>query len=171
MTIPPPAATPPSLAPVTAKPSTTINGRLQRTPDGNYIIGVLNTGTGGTSTVAYVYETASTTVLSSRTVVGQSSTMSVSPDSQSFMAGYTHYDLSTLNVLGQQSTANAPFAIATAFTATNNLGGSVYSPDGTTLYSAFNNAAATTPPPTAASRHADDFRSEEPGDQARHQSS
>ena len=149
VTIPPPAATPPSLAPVTAKPSTTINGRLQRTPDGNYIIGVLNTGTGGTSTVAYVYETASTTVLSSRTVVGQSSTMSVSPDSQSFMAGYTHYDLSTLNVLGQQSTANAPFAIATAFTATNNLGGSVYSPDGTTLYSAFNNAAATTPPPTA----------------------
>jgi DNA-binding beta-propeller fold protein YncE len=149
VTIPPPAATPPSLAPVTAKPSTTINGRLQRTPDGNYIIGVLNTGTGGTSTVAYVYETASTTVLSSRTVVGQSSTMSVSSDSQSFMAGYTHYDLSTLNVLGQQSTANAPFAIATAFTATNNLGGSVYSPDGTTLYSAFNNAAATTPPPTA----------------------
>ena len=65
------------------------------------------------------------------------------------MAGYTHYDLSTLNVLGQQSTANAPFTIATAFTATNNLGGSVYSPDGTTLYSAFNNAAATTPPPTA----------------------
>ena len=48
VTIPPPAATPPSLAPVTAKPSTTINGRLQRTPDGNYIIGVLNTGTGGT---------------------------------------------------------------------------------------------------------------------------
>ncbi len=65
------------------------------------------------------------------------------------MAGFTNYDLSTLNVLGQQSTANAPFAITTAFTVNNNLGGSVYSPDGTTLYSAFNNAAATTPPPTA----------------------
>jgi hypothetical protein len=65
------------------------------------------------------------------------------------MAGYTHYDLGTLNVLGQQNIANAPFTMTTAFTATNNLGGSVYSPDGTTLYSAFNNAAQTTPPPTA----------------------
>jgi DNA-binding beta-propeller fold protein YncE len=149
LTIPPPPATPPSLAPLIAT-ATTVNGRLRRTPDGNYIIGVLNMGSGNTgTTVAYVYEPASTTVLSSRTVTGQSATMSVSPDSQSFMAGYTHYDLSTLNVLGQQSTANAPFAIATAFTPTNNVGGSVYSPDGTILYSAFNNAAATTPPPTA----------------------
>jgi DNA-binding beta-propeller fold protein YncE len=149
VTIPPPPATPPSLAPVIAT-ATTVNGRLRRTPDGNYIIGVVNMGSGSTATtVAYVYETASTTVLSSRTVTGQSATMSVAPDSQSFMAGYTHYDLSTLNVLGQQSTANAPFAIATAFTVNNNLGGSVYAPDGTTLYSAFNNAAATTPPPTA----------------------
>ena len=149
VTIPPAAATPPVLTPVTAKPSTQINGRLQRTPDGNHIIGVLNTGVGGTTTVAYVYEPASTSVLLSRAVPGQSSTMSIAPNSQSFMAGYTHYDMGTLNVLGQQNIANAPFAISTAFTATNNLGGSVYSADGTTLYSAFNTAAATTPPPTA----------------------
>ncbi len=147
--IPPTPATPPAISGATTTKATPINGKLQRTPDGNYIIGVLNTGTGGTTTVAFVYEPASTTVLSSRTVTGQSATMSVAPNSQSFMAGYTHYDLATLSVLGQQNTANAPFTISSAFTATNNLGGSVYSPDGTTLYSAFNNAAATTPPPTA----------------------
>src|SRR5215469_1508477 len=77
VTIPPPPATPPSLAPLIAT-ATTINGRLSRTPDGNYIIGVVNMGSGSAATtVAYVYETASTTVLSSRTVTGQSATMSV----------------------------------------------------------------------------------------------
>ncbi len=148
VTIPPPAATPPSLTPVTAKPSTSINSRLQRTPDGSHIVGVLSTNANA-STVTFVYEPASSSVLNSRTVVGQSSTMAVAPDGQSFMAGFSHYDLTSLNVLGQQNIANAPFTLTTAFTVTNNLGGSVYSPDGKTLYSAFNNAAATTPPPTA----------------------
>ncbi len=72
----------------------------------------------------------------------------MSADGLSFMAGYTHYDLATLNVLGQQSLANAPFATTATFSATNNVGGSVFSPDGSTLYSAFNTAAATTPTPT-----------------------
>jgi hypothetical protein len=39
---PPTAATPPTLAPVTGKPSVAINGRLKRTPSGNYIVGVSN---------------------------------------------------------------------------------------------------------------------------------
>lgn len=146
VTIPPPYSTPPSITAATGT-AASINGRLQRTADGNSIIGVINTGTSPTTTVVFVYQPASTTVLSSRQVNGQSSTMSIAPNSQSFMAGYSHYDLATLNVLGQQNTANAPFSISTAFSATNNLGGSVYSPDGTTLYSAFNNAASTTPPP------------------------
>jgi DNA-binding beta-propeller fold protein YncE len=68
----------------------------------------------------------------------------MSPDGLSFMAGYTKYDLATLNVLGQQSLANAPFATTATFSATSNVGGSVFSPDGATLYSAFNTAAVTT---------------------------
>jgi DNA-binding beta-propeller fold protein YncE len=47
-------------------------------------------------------------------------------------------------VLGQQSLANAPFATTATFSATSNVGGSVFSPDGATLYSAFNTAAVTT---------------------------
>jgi DNA-binding beta-propeller fold protein YncE len=144
---PPTAATPPTLAPVVGKPTTAVNGRLKRTPSGNYIVGLSNINSNA-STIVYVYEPASTTVLQSRIVVGQSSTLSMSADGLSFMAGYTHYDLATLNVLGQQSLANAPFATTATFTATSNVGGSVFSPDGKTLYSAFNTAAATTPTPT-----------------------
>src|SRR5580700_3347239 len=143
---PPAAATPPTLAPVVGKPTTAVNGRLKRTPSGNYIVGLSNINSNA-STIVYVYEPASTTVLQTRIVVGQSSTLSMSADGLSFMAGYSHYDLATLNVLGQQSLANAPFATTAAFTATSNVGGSVFSPDGKTLYSAFNTAAATTPTP------------------------
>ena len=138
--------TPPALQPLVARPTTAFNGKLQRTPDGRYIIGVSSI-TNNTSTVVYVYEVASGTMLQSRTVTGQSSTLSMSPDGSSFMAGFTLFDRGTLNVIGQQSTANAPFAMSGTFSTTFNVGGSVFSPDGTTLYSAFNTAALTTPPP------------------------
>ena len=54
-----------------------------------------------TNTVVYVYETASGTVLQTRASVGQSSTLSVCPDAATFMAGFTLYDIATLNVIGQ----------------------------------------------------------------------
>ena len=142
----PPPATPPALQPLIARPTTQFNGKLHRTPDGNYIVGVSSI-TNNTSTVVYVYEVASGTMLQSRTVTGQSSTLSMSPDGASFMAGFNLYDRTTLNVVGIQSTANAPFAMTGTFSTTFNVGGSVFSPDGTTLYSAFNTAALTTPPP------------------------
>ena len=142
----PPPATPPALQPLIARPTTQFNGKLHRTPDGNYIVGVSSI-TNNTSTVVYVYEVASGTMLQSRTVTGQSSTLSMSPDGASFMAGFNLYDRTTLNVIGIQSTANAPFAMTGTFSTTFNVGGSVFSPDGTTLYSAFNTAALTTPPP------------------------
>ena len=143
---PPPPPTPPALQPVVLRATTQFNGKLQRTPDGKYIIGVSST-TNNTQTVVYQYETASGTVLKSRIVTGQSSTMAMAPDGASFMAGFTLFDMATLNVLGQQNTANAPFAMSSAFTTNSNVGGSVFSPDGGTLYSAFNTAANTTPPP------------------------
>jgi DNA-binding beta-propeller fold protein YncE len=143
----PAAATPPSLAPpAAARVVTQFNGKLKRTPDGKYIVGVSSI-TNNTQTVAYIYETASGTLLQSRTVTGQSSTLAMAPDGASFMAGFTLYDMATLNVLGQQSTANAPFAMSSSFNVTANVGGSVFSPDLKTLYSAFNTAASTTPPP------------------------
>jgi DNA-binding beta-propeller fold protein YncE len=141
----PPPATPPTLPLLVATIRTPFNGKLLRTPDGKYIVGVSNI-TNNTNTVVYVYETASGTVLRSRAVVGASTTLSMSPDGSSFMAGSSLFDLSTLNVLAQQNVANAPFVMPAGFSATN-VGGSVFNPNGSVLYSAFNIAATATPAP------------------------
>jgi len=137
----PPPPTPTGLPAVQARPTTTFRGKLQRTPDGNFIVGV-SVINNNAQTVAYVYETSSGTVLSSRSVTGQSTTLSMSPDGSKFMAGFTMYDTATLAVIGQTTTANAPFPM-TAINATTNVGGSVFSPDGATIYSAFNVAPVT----------------------------
>ena len=71
----------------------------------------------------------------------------MAPDGASFMAGFTLFNTTTLNAVAQQNTANAPFVMSSSFATTYNVGGSVFSPDGTTLYSAFNTAALTTPAP------------------------
>jgi len=142
---PPPPPTPVGIPATLAKPTTTFYGKLIRTPDGRFIIGVSTTNN-NTQTVVFVYEVLSGVVLNSRTVTGQSTTLSISPDGSRFMAGFTLYDVATLDVIGQQNTANAPFPISGAFNTTTNIGGSAFSPDGGTLYSAFNSAAVTTPP-------------------------
>ncbi len=45
--------------------------------------------------------------------------------------------------------ANAPFSFSAAFSTLQNTGGSAFSPDGTTLYGAFNVAANSSPAPPA----------------------
>ncbi len=148
---PPAPATPPTLtAPAANRLTSTFHSKLQRTQDGKFILGVSITST--TTSILFVYEVASETILENRLVSGQSSTLAVAPDGASFMAGSTLYDTATLTVLAQQNTSNAPFQFssATASFQTNfNVGGSIFSPTGTTLYSAFNIAALTNPPPAA----------------------
>ncbi|MCL5743666.1 MAG: hypothetical protein M1541_07035 [Acidobacteria bacterium] len=146
---PPPPATPSPLPATTlTRPITTFRGKLIRTPDGMLIIG-LSTVNNNASTVLFVYETASASVLRSRTVTGQSTVLSVSPDGSRFMAGSTLYDTATLAAVAQQNVANVPFPLSTSTTATfnllQNLGGSAFSPDGETLYSAFNVAPFSQP--------------------------
>lgn len=142
---PPPPVTPTGTPTVTARPITQFRGKLLRTPDGQYIIG-LSTINNNTSTVVYLYEAASGTVLLSRTVTGQSTVLSMSPDGARFMAGFTLYDTQTLNVVAQQSANNIPFSFAGSFNTLQNVGGSVFSPDGLSVYSAFNTAPFTQPP-------------------------
>ena len=137
-----------TLAPVpaqaTGRPTTTFSGKLQRTPDGTFIVGVITPT--AASTYIFVYEVASGVILRNRTTAGQSSVLSMSPDGSRFMAGFTLYDTATLTVVAQQNNANAPFTFSSAVNTTQNVGGSAFSPDGKTVYSAFNTAATTNPP-------------------------
>jgi YVTN family beta-propeller protein len=147
---PPTPSTPAPLQPQTlTRPQTTFNSKMIRTPDGQFIIGLTNPGANGSQTYLFVYEVLSGTILRSRTVAGQSTVLSVSPDGARFMAGFTLYDTATLSVIAQQNNANAPFTFAAAFSTQQNVGGSVFTPDGNTIYSAFNVATftGTNPPP------------------------
>lgn len=145
---PPPPPTPSPLTPVViGRPTTTFRGKLIRTPDGRFIVG-LSTINNNAQTIVFVYESTSGTILRSRTVTGQSTVLSISPDGARFMAGSTLYETATLNVLAQYNTANVPFPLTTGtanFNSTQNMGGSAFSPDNEALYSAFNVAPVTIP--------------------------
>ena len=133
----------------TGRPTTTFPGKLLRTPDGNFIVGVITPT--NASTYIFVYEVASGVILRNRITAGQSTVISMAPDGSRFMAGFTMYDTATLAVIAQQNNANAPFTFSSAINTTQNVGGSIFSPDGNTLYSAFNTAATTNPPSPSAS--------------------
>jgi len=136
----PPAATPPVIPTPSGRIYVSYRSRLTATPDGRFIIGV--NGPTAANKVVFVYEAASGTVLRSRTVTNLSTTISVTSDSTKFMAGATLFETATLQVLAQQSTANSPFTFpagaGTNFNLQQNQGGSVFSPDGSILYAAFN---------------------------------
>lgn len=147
--VPTPPVTPPSLGTtLISRPITTFYSKMTRTPDGRFIIG-LSVITGGSTTQAFVYDVDGGVVLRSRNVTGQSTVLAVSPDGGRFMAGFTMYNQATLAVMSQYSTVNAPFPFPAGFTTANalqNLGGSVFSPDGETLYGTYNQAPSTQPP-------------------------
>ncbi len=146
-TVPAPIPTP-----VLPRPVPTYPSRLLRTPDGNYIVGVI-TPTNST-TYLFVYEVASGIVLRNRTIAGLSSMLSMSPDGTKFMSGLSLIDINTLQVIAQENFANAPFAFTattssatgTGFNTQQNVGGSIFAPDGSAIYAAFNIAPATNPP-------------------------
>ncbi|MGH9657076.1 MAG: YncE family protein, partial [Bryobacteraceae bacterium] len=127
---PPPPSTPTPLPPtVFPQRQTTFRGKLARTPDGQFIVGVT---TPGNTTYMFVYEVASGVILRSRNVGGQSTVLSMSPDGSRFMAGFTMFDTATLAVIGQQNFANAPFNFAAPLNFQQNTGGSAFSPDNQT---------------------------------------
>ncbi len=142
----------PSPPPLTGTANTVLGsaifpGRLMRTPDGNFIVGlaVINAGAQNANTTLFVYEVASGTVLRNRTVTGQSTVLAVSPDSSRFMTGGTQFDFSTLTANAQFNAGNLPFPLpggSTTFPVQQNRGGAVFSPDGNTIYAAFNYTAA-----------------------------
>jgi DNA-binding beta-propeller fold protein YncE len=141
---PPPPPTPTGIPTVLTRIITNFRGKLIRTPDGRFIVG-LSTVNNNTQTVVFLYESLSGTILKTRTVTGQSTTLSMSPDGSRFMAGFTLYDTQSLDAVAQQSPANMPFLFSGSFNTLQNVGGSAFTADGATLYSAFNAAPFTQP--------------------------
>jgi uncharacterized protein (TIGR03437 family) len=141
----PPAPTPPQLPAPSSQVYASSRSRLQATRDGAYVIGI-NNPTSSSRTV-FVYETASATVLLSRTVTNISTVLAVSRDGSRFMAGLTLFDRATLNVSAQENAANSlyPFPQNVNFNTRSNQGGSVFAPDGSVVYAAFNIAPVDTP--------------------------
>lgn len=137
---PPPASTTTTGNTTLVRPQTPFNSKLLRAPDGQFIVGLT---TPGASTYMFVYEVASGVILNARTVAGQSTVLSMAPDGSRFMAGFTMYDTQALTVIAQQNIANAPFSMTGSFNTQQNVGGSAFSPDGSTLYSAFNTSQFT----------------------------
>jgi len=152
ISVTPAAPTPPSLPPPAGRAFLATHSQLTATRDGSTIVGInvagFNAATGAGVPTAFVYEAASGTVLRSRIVAGSSSNVvAVSDDGSRFMAGPNLFDASTLQVLAQMNLANAPFPVsaATNFNLASTAGGSVFSPDGQTLYAAFDVAPIGNP--------------------------
>ena len=139
-------APPPPASPVLPPPNNRVynsyRSHLATSRDGRTIVGINITG--AAAQTLFVYEVASGTVLRSRTSNNVSAVISVTPDGSRFMAGPVLFDTQTLQVLAQESAGNAPFAFpagaAGNFNTQQNQGGSVFTPDGATLYAAFNMA-------------------------------
>ncbi len=148
-----PVAPPPPTPPVLPAPSGRIfqanRSQLLASVDGRFIVGV-NLPNAASRSV-FVYEVASSTILRSRTLTGASSVLAIAPDNSRFMAGLSLFDLQTLEVLAQQNLANAPYPIPsnTNFNTQANQGGSVFTADSKTIYSAFNVAPVQNPPARA----------------------
>lgn len=131
------------------QPITTFRSKLLRTPDGNFIVGVVTPT--NAQTYIFVYEVASGIVLRNRIMGGQSSVLSMAPDGSRFMAGSSLIDTATLAVIAAENNANAPFTFTSAVNTLQNVGGSVFSPDGSTLFAAFNTAGFALPAPPSQS--------------------
>ncbi|MDQ2948493.1 MAG: beta-propeller fold lactonase family protein, partial [Acidobacteriota bacterium] len=135
----------PNLPAPTGKQFQGARSRLQASPDGTVIIGVNIPANG--FRIVFVYEVVSGTVLRSRLVSNSSGVLAVAPDNSKFMSGSTLFDTGTLQVLAQENLANSPYAIVagTNFNTETNQGGSVFAPDGSTLYAGFDTTPQTTP--------------------------
>jgi DNA-binding beta-propeller fold protein YncE len=144
-----PAPQNPQVVPPSGRVFLTARSQMVTSADGNWIIGVNLPN--AASRVVFAYEVASGSVLRTRTIANASSVLSVSPDGSKFMAGLTLFDTGTLSILAQQNIANSPFPYAPTanFNVEQNQGGSTFSPDGGTLYTAFNVAPIQNPPARA----------------------
>jgi len=145
VSVAPAAPIAPQLPPPYGKQFQAARSSLVASGNGQFIVGS-NIPVNGVRSV-FVYEAASGSVLRSRIVVGSSGVLAVSQDGSRFMSGSTLFDSATLQVLAQENMANAPYLIAagTQFNVESIQGGSVFKPDSSVLYAAFDISPQTTP--------------------------
>ncbi len=144
----PAAPTPPTLPAPSGRAFLSYHSKLVASKDGTLIIGNNITSTSTTNgRVVFVYNTASATVVRSRIVANLSNVLAVSLDGSRFMAGPALFDTATLSIIAQENTANSPFCLPhnSNFNTQTVQGGSIYSPDGTSIWAAFNFAPIANP--------------------------
>jgi uncharacterized protein (TIGR03437 family) len=141
----PPAA--PQFPPPNGIAYLSAKARLQASADGRTIIGV-HVLANNTRTV-FVYDAESSTVLASRNIQAISPILAVSPDGSKFLSGPLLFETSSMLVLAQQSTANAPYVMPNItfnnFNTQTTQGGAVFLPDGSQLLAAYNIVPTTLP--------------------------
>lgn len=120
------------------------HARLAASADGKIIMGVHEQAS---TRVVFVYDVASETVLRTRTLTGLSPILAVAPDGSRFVSGQMLIESASMTVLAQQSGTNAPFLVSPIanFTTQTNQGGAVFTPDGSTLITAYNIAPVLNP--------------------------
>ena len=145
VTVTPSAPAAPTFPPPSGRSFLSKHSQLVASRDGSRIAGVNAPATGSAS--VFVYEAISGTVTRARIVAGTSTAVSISDDGTRIASGSILFDASSLVVIGQQNAANIPYPFTPggSFTTQANQGGSVFSPDGASLYSAFNIAPFQNP--------------------------
>jgi len=141
----------PPLAPTFPAPSSrsflAAHSQLRATRDGTLIAGLHVTNATTGVGVLFVYQAASGTVLSARTLTstltGFLSALAISDDGTRILCGANLFATSTLQLLGTLNTANSTFPITpttatSSFTTQANQGGAVFAPAGSTLYTVYN---------------------------------
>jgi uncharacterized protein (TIGR03437 family) len=139
------------LAPTFPAPSSrsflAAHSQLRATRDGTLIAGLHVTNATTGVGVVFVYQAASGTVLSARTLTstltGFLSALAISDDGTRILCGANLFATSTLQLLGTLNTANSTFPITpttatSSFTTQANQGGAVFAPAGSTLYTVYN---------------------------------
>ncbi len=138
VTVPAPPAASSSLPAATGDVSFAPRSNAIASADRKTVTGFLVAS--ATGRTAFVYDVDSGLVSRTRTVNDTATVLSISPDSTKFMAGARLFETSSLRLIAQQSAANLPYLLSGGATYNTAAvqGGSVFSPDGTALYSAFN---------------------------------
>lgn len=151
----PPPPLPPTLPATAGRIYLANRSQLMATPDGTKIIGVNSYQ--ATNRVVFVYDAFSGTVPKSREIGDVSTNISIAANGSRFMLGLRLFDTKTLSVLAAENAANAMFPFSTTinaqgfvqvgqqFNLQQNQGGSVFAPDGSKIYAAFNIAPIQSP--------------------------